>query len=255
MKVIRPNCRAQFTCVDFDFLGSVLPLSDNSAVTQSKLLFQLAKDAESVDAMLDNPRVFRALLDQRGCLTVSMHFYFYVLVRHVLLREEIHEREVADYVAEVLAEFVLLSRLRAPNPDQPEALDYLFDMIVALEKLEEGERFAMQTHIGNYALFLSGIFPNQLQNRVQRRGAPSFQYYEDLGSAHFRLAGSHFLAKKLEMVSIYVTLGEAFHVTRRALNHLSEKLVFLETNRAVKDLFLEIDKPGFGSSEDKSSQG
>lgn len=242
MKVIRPNCRAQFTPADYDFVGSILTLPDREDKTQR--IFRLCKDPESMDIMLDNPRLFRALLDLRSCLTVSMHFYFYVLVRHALLREEIHEREVADYVAEVLAEFAFLSRLRNPNPEESQPLDYLFEMVVALERMEESERFAMQTHIGNYALFLSGLFPNRLQHRVQRRGAPGFRFYEDLGSAHFRMAGNHFLARKLDMVSIYTTLGQAFHVTRLALNHLSEKMVFLETDRAVRDLFLEIDKPG-----------
>ena len=248
MKVIRPNCRAQFTRADYEFLGTVLPLP--SLELKPENVIHICNDAESMDRMLDDPRLFRSLLEQRTCLSVSMHFYFYVLVRHVLLREEIHEREVADYVAEVLAEFALLSRLRNTNPKVPQSLDYLFEMVAASERLEENERFAMQTHIGNYALFLSGVFPNQLQHRVQRRGAPGFGFYEDLGSAHFRMAGNHFLARKFDMVSIYTTLGEAFHVTRLALNHLSEKLVFLETDRAVHDLFLEIDRP---NSTDPSS--
>jgi hypothetical protein len=242
MKLIRPNCRAQFTPADYDFLGSVLPTSPRDE--KSDRILRLRADEDSMDQMLDHPKLFRALLDLRSCLPVSMHFYFYVLVRHVLLKEEIQEREVADYVAEVLAEFALLNRLRSPNTDEPEPLDYLFDMIVALERLGEKDRFAMQTHIGNYALFLSGIFPNQLQYRVQRRGAPGFQFYENLGSSHFKLAGNHALARKLDMVSIYNTLGEAFHVTRLALNHLSERLVFLETDRAVRDLLLELDSPG-----------
>jgi hypothetical protein len=241
MKVIRPNCRAQFTNADYEFLGSVLPMPHREESSQR--LIRLFKDPDSLDGMLDNPRLFRSLLELRSCLPVSMHFYFYVLVRHALLREEIHEREVADYVAEVLAEFALLSRLQARDKEKNRPLDYLFDMVVALERLEENERFAMQTHIGNYALFLSGIFPNRLQHREQRRGAPGFRFYEDLGSAHFRMAGSHFLARKLDMVSILTKLGQAFHVARLALNHLSEKLVFLETDRAVRDLFLEIDKP------------
>ena len=96
----------------------------------------------------------------------------------------------------------------------------------------------------NYALFQSGIYPNQVLQRVQRRGAPGFKYYEEMGSAYFRMAGTHFLAKKLDMVAIYNTLGEAFHVTRLALNHLSEKLVFLETDRAVRDLLREVDGSG-----------
>jgi len=109
----------------------------------------------------------------------------------------------------------------------------------------------MQTHIGNFALFHTGIFPGHLQRRMERRAAPGFRFYEEIGSAHFRMAGNHRLARTMDMASIYLTLGQAFHVTRLALNHLSEKLVFLETNRAVKDLFSELDLP----RETKSGEG
>ncbi|HKP97396.1 MAG TPA: hypothetical protein VJ385_16745 [Fibrobacteria bacterium] len=240
MKVIRPNCRTQFTAADYDFLASVLP----SGAGPSQGIIRLVEDRDSLDVLLDNPRLFRAVLDLRSCLRVSLHFYFYVLVRHALLREEIQDRDVADYVAEVLAEFSLLQRLRNPNPKDDRHLDYMHEMLDALERMEEEERFAMQTHIGNYALFLSGIFPARLQRRVERRAAPGFRFYEELGASHFRMAGHHYIARRLDMVSIFMTLGRAFHVTRLALNHLAEKLVFLETDRAVRDLFLELDKPG-----------
>jgi hypothetical protein len=239
MKVIRPNCRTQFTAADYEFLGSVLPARE----TPSQRLFALFEEPESLDRVLDQPKLFRAVLDMRSHLGVSLHFYFYVLVRHVLLREEIHDRDVADYVAEVLAEFALQQRLRNPDPNADASLEYLHEMLEALERLHEEDRFAMQTHIGNYALFLSGIFPGHLQRRSERRAAPGFRFYEELGSAHYRMAGGHYLARRMDMVSIFMTLGQAFHLTRLALNHLSENLVFLETDRAVRDLFREIERP------------
>lgn len=242
MKVIRPNCRTQFTAADYEFLSSVLPSQEDA----SKGLIRLVRDQDSLDLILDKPLVFRAVLDLRSCLRVSLRFYFYVLVRHVLIREEIHDRDVADYVAEVLSEFSLLQRLRNPNPNDDRHLDYLHEMLEALERMEEEEQFAMQTHIGNYALFMSGIFPGHLQRRVERRAAPGFRFYEELGAAHFRMAGNHYLARRMDMVSIFMTLGQAFHVTRLALNHLSEKLVFLETDRAVRDLFSELERPKEG---------
>jgi hypothetical protein len=242
MKVIRPNCRTQFTAADYEFLASVLP----SHGEPSKGIIRLVDDQDTLDLILDKPRVFRAVLDLRSCLRVSLRFYFYVLVRHVLIREEIHDRDVADYVAEVLAEFSMLQRLRNPNPNDDRHLDYMHEMLEALERMEEEEQFAMQTHIGNYALFMSGIFPGHLQRRVERRAAPGFRFYEELGAAHFRMAGNHYLARRMDMVSIFMTLGQAFHVTRLALNHLSEKLVFLETDRAVRDLFSELERPKEG---------
>jgi hypothetical protein len=116
-------------------------------------------------------------------------------------------------------------------------------MLAALERLEQAERFALQCHIGNFALFQAGLFPGRVQRRVQRRAAPGFGFYEELGSAHSRLAGGHWLARRMDLAPVFATLGEAFHAARLALNHLSEKLLFLETDRAVRDLLREIDKP------------
>lgn len=247
MKVIRPNCRAQFTSSDYEFISSVLPAREEP----SQSLFRLLREPETLDGILDQPRLFRAMLELRNCLGVSLHFYFYVLVRHVLLREEIHDRDVADYVAEVLAEFAMQRRLSNPDPNDDKPLAYMHEMLEAMDRLDEEDRFAMQTHIGNFALFHTGIFPGHLQRRMERRAAPGFRFYEEIGSAHFRMAGNHRLARTMDMASIYLTLGQAFHVTRLALNHLSEKLVFLETNRAVKDLFSELDLP----RETKSGEG
>lgn len=239
MKVIRANCRAQFAPADYAFIASVLPIRREGAAG----LVRLLEDAEDMDRLLDHPRLFRAVLELPSCLTVSLRFYFYVLVRHALLRADIRDRDVADYVAEVLAEFSQLQRLSQPRPGGEGALEYLHEMLDALEGLEREERFALQCHIGNYALFQSGLFPGRVQRRVERRAAPGFRFYEELGSAHFRLAGGHWLARRMDLAPVLATLGEAFHVARLALNHLSEKLLFLETDRAVRDLLREIERP------------
>jgi hypothetical protein len=239
MKVIRPNCRTQFTAADHEFIATVLP----SREAPSSGLIRLVQDPEVLDKVLDHPALFRAVLDLRSCLRVSLRFYFYVLVRNALVREDIQDRDVADYIAEVLAEFSLLQRMRNPNPNDERHLDYLHEMLDALERLEDEERFAMQAHIGNYALVMSGIFPGHLQRRVERRAAPGFRFYEELGASHFRMAGGHYLARRMDMVTILMTLGQAFHVTRLALNHLSQRLVFLESDKAVRDLFRELDPP------------
>jgi hypothetical protein len=246
MKVIRPNCRAQFTPADYSFLATVLPVRKDGAAG----LIRLLEDKEDMDRLLDHPRLFRAVLDLPNCLSVSLHFYFYVLVRHALLRAEIRDRDVADYVAEVLAEFSQLQRLSQPKPDGEGTLDYLHEMLQAMERMEREDRFAMQCHIGNFALYQCGVFPGRVQRRAERRASPGFRFYEELGSAHFRMAGGHWLAQRMDLAPVFSTLGEAFHVTRLALNHISEKLLFLETDKAVRDLLREIEKPAEGGSLD-----
>src|SRR5215467_2359828 len=101
MKMIQPNCRVQFAAEDIDFILSVL----GGRIGDAAGLVQLLADESSRDLILDDEALFHALLERRGCLRVSSRFYFYVLVRHVFRRSGIDDRAVADYVAEVLAEF------------------------------------------------------------------------------------------------------------------------------------------------------
>ena len=240
MKVIRPNCRTQFTPADYAFMGSVLSIRGR----ETRWFARAAEDPDGLDIILDNPRLFRALLELNACLPVSLHLYFYVLVRQMLLQEDVKDREVADYVAELLSEFAAHARWRQPHASEPRPMDYFHEMLAALEKAEGEKRFELLTHIGNHALFLSGIFPGHLARRAERRAAPGFRFYEEMGSAHFRIAGDHYVARQLDMAPVLTTLGKAFHLARRALNHLSERLVCLQTERAVKNLFREIDEAG-----------
>ena len=114
MTVIQANCRVQFTAADVDFILAVLGRKKGDAA----LLTALLADLETRDLILDDETLFRALLEQRGCLNVSPHLYFYVLVRRVLRRSGLDDRNVADYVAEVLTEFSREERASCVLPGQ-----------------------------------------------------------------------------------------------------------------------------------------
>src|ERR1700722_2272412 len=136
MKVIQANCRVQFTVNDVEFIMSVLGKKKGTA----ELLVMLLADPETRDLILDDDMLFRALLEQGGCLRVSPHLYFYVLVRHVLRRSGLQDRRVADYIAELLTEFSREERARCVTPDGSR-LDYFFDMLAALEKADDHTAF------------------------------------------------------------------------------------------------------------------
>src|SRR5438445_1316459 len=142
MNVIQPNCRMQFTADDVEFILGVL--GPESAADS---LVKLLADDEARDLILDDESLFRALLEQRGCLRVSTHFYFYVLVRHVFKCAGIENSVVADYVAEVLAEYSRLENTRCVVRDRPEPLEYFFDMLTALQTTDDPTSFFIRTHI------------------------------------------------------------------------------------------------------------
>ena len=224
MKLIQPNCRLQFTARDVDFVIRIL----GAKVGDKDCLVQLLADEESRDAILDDERLFKALLEYRGCLEVSTHFYFYILVRNVLRKSDLEDRVLADYVAEVLAEFSSSMRTECVLSGQKTPLNYFYEMILALQNASERECFELRLHVGNYSLFLAGLFPDRIRHRTERRGFPDLRYYEAMGMTQFRLAGEHRLAQKHRLDSVLCTLAERFHATRKALNDLAARLVSME---------------------------
>jgi len=232
MKMIQPNCRVQFAAEDIDFILSVLGAKIETAECLTKLL----ADEESRDLILDDEALFHALLERRGCLRVSTRFYFYILIRHVFRRSDIQDRAVADYVAEVLAEFARTERARCVVPGQSNPLDYLFEMLTALKTADDRTSFFIRVHIGNQSLFLSGVFPERIRFRAEMRGFPDLKYYEGLGRTHFRMASDHRLAQKYEVAKIYNTLAERFQATRRALNDVADRLFSIDANYSLEAL-------------------
>ncbi len=219
MKVIQANCRVQFTANDVDFIIAALGKKRGAAESLTLLL----ADPETRDLILDDELLYRALLEQGGCLRVSPHLYFYVLVRNVLKKSGLDDRRVADYVAELLTEFSREERARCVTSDGHH-LNYMFEMLAALEKADDHTSFLIRAHIGNHSLFLSGVFPEHIRHRAERRGAPGLRYYQDLGRANFRVASGHRLATRYDLASVYDTLSEHFEPARRALNDLSERV-------------------------------
>ena len=227
MKVIQPNCRVQFTAADVDFIVATLGRKSGDA----DCVTQLLSDADSRDAILDDERLFHALLEHRGCLTVSSHFYFYILVRRVLRNTGIDDREVADYVAEILAECSNIERTECRVPGQPEPLNYFFEMLLALQRADDRNSFELRAHIGSHALFITGVFPDRIRVRAERRGFPDLRYFEGVGQASFRAASDHRLAQRYDLARVFDTLGERFQTARQALNDLSERLLAWDDDR------------------------
>jgi hypothetical protein len=219
MMMIRPNCRTQFTAEDIEFIVSVL----GQKVGTADCLVKLLSDEESRDLILDDEALLHALLERTACLRVSNRFYFYILVRQVLRRAGILDRAVADYVAEVLAEFSRAERSRCVVPGQAAPLDYFFEMLAALQTADDRTRFFLRVHIGNHSLFLSGVFAARIRFRAEARGFPDVRYYEGLGRTQYRAASDHRLAQRYEVAGILNTLSERFETTRLALNDISER--------------------------------
>ena len=212
MKVLQAAARVNLTRADIDFICTTLHVPAN----EEEALLQLLADEETRDAILDNPLLCKALLNDMGQLMISPAFYFYVLVRHVFLEGEINDREVADYVATLLAYY-----------NRP-ATFYINDVIEKMNRAKYYERFVLSVELANQSLFATGIFPDHLRYRTHYRAAPPLSFYESVGRSHYTMAGRHHLAEEYGLQRTFSVLGKSFKQVRLALNTLKDRLIFLD---------------------------
>jgi hypothetical protein len=221
--MIRANCRARFTAADFDFIVRTLARSSNDHVS----LVDLLSDAETRDAVLDHPKLVQAILSNPAHLRISSQFYFYVLARHVLQQAGIGDRKLCDYVGSLLETFSRASQLQRPDEIENHALEYISDMLIALKRMTREQAFLLRAHIGNYSLFISGIFHENAQRRCQR-GGPDLRFYEEIGRTNYQMVASHETAKRCELNDVFANLAGQFRGVRLALNDLSDRLLNLD---------------------------
>ncbi|MEY2557763.1 MAG: hypothetical protein QOE34_1188 [Verrucomicrobiota bacterium] len=223
LSMIRANCRERFTAADFDFVVRTLARSRTDHVS----LIELLSDGETRDSVLDCPRLIDAILSHAGHLAISSHLYFYVLARHVLRDVGIIDRKLCDYVASLLETFSRVNGLRAPHPGHDRGRQYVSDMLIALTRATPEQAFLLRAHVGNYSLFISGIFHENTQRR-SLRGAPDLAFYEQIGRTNFQLVSSHATARRCDLSGVYEELADRFHEVRLALNRLSDQLLNLD---------------------------
>ncbi|MFQ5536632.1 MAG: hypothetical protein ACE5GJ_04195 [Gemmatimonadota bacterium] len=194
---------------------------------------------EGVDALLDDPRVLNALLTECD-VTVRPEVIFYVLVRQVLLEAGVQDRTTADYVASLVLRFGQGRRAYRVSSDAEEEYRYLVDMVARLSESGGREAFLLNTHMGDYALWLTGLFPDFVESRTRRRGAPPVRYYETVGSTGYRTAAESREAERLGMDRVLKGVARHFSGARAALNTMADRHLWPGGGDPVGRLLREV---------------
>ena len=220
--MIRANTRGRLTAADLQLV--ILLLSRGSMHRRAELERRLG--SEGPDALLDAPDLLERLLTVRSMLLPSQALFFYVVVRHALRASGLEDRDVADYLSAVLLEFGQRDRAWRIDWNDDQRHHYLVDILADLEATVGDRRFKVMVHLGNYALWLSGLFPDYIAARRLRKAGPDVSYYEALGSRGFELASDHVLAEEYGLDAVLRTAAERFPALRTALNGVSDRLLF-----------------------------
>src|SRR5436305_308087 len=181
---------------------------------------------EGIDAILDDPRLPSALLRHPRGAHASFTLFAYVMVRQALRHAGENDRGIADYVSALVIHFGFRDRSRRISPADDEIYDALAQLFVDVNDPDARRSFLVRTHLGNYSLWLSGIFPDYIEQRRWRRGGPDIEYYEEMGRRGFQLAADHQLAEEHGLAALYATAAERFGILRAALNVVSDSLFF-----------------------------
>jgi hypothetical protein len=224
--MILANTRHRFTREDAQL--AIRLVASESEEDREAIQRRLAD--EGLDAILDDQRLPAALLHSRFGAYASLPLFLYVMVRHALLAAGERDRGISDYLTATLLAFSGKGRAERIS----EADDELYDTLAALlDDVNDGDprrAFMVRVHLGNRALWISGLFPDHVEYRRWHRGGPDLSYFEQLGRRGFELAAEHRMAEQYGMTDIYANVAARFGLLRVVLNTISDQLLFPHVN-------------------------
>jgi hypothetical protein len=159
-------------------------------------------------------------------LVPSEPLFYFVVVRQSLRAAGVDDRDLADYLAALLLEFGQRDRAWRVDWHDDQRHRYLVDILVDLDASSGERRFRVMLHLGNYALWLAGLFPDYIAARHLRKGGPTVDYYDAMGRRGFGLASDHALAAQYGLAALLRTASDRFPSVRIALNGVSDRLLF-----------------------------
>lgn len=237
--MVQPNVRASLTRDDAQLALRVIARGRDQDLAEAER--RLAQ--RGLDTLLDDPRLVVGLLRTERGAAASYALLVYVVMRYALTRLGEQDRTLADYLASLFMEFGERDRAHRISRWDDQTYDTLAALLSAVDSSDPKRSFLVRTHLGNYALWLSGLFPDHIEHRRWRRGGPDLDYYETMGRTGYALAADHRLAKEAGVSDMYALAAERFRTMRMALTGVSDALLFPNSHsptsliRQVEDEF------------------
>lgn len=215
--MIQANIRAQVSEADFDWM--IQQVSTRKGIRPDEILARTK--VEGADWLIDEAATHLAL---RADTDISLALIALLAVRRAFLIRGLTNRPLSDYVGSLLLEFHEDNTAPALGPGRKQ--QYLVDILSAATEAEPREAFELQSHLGNFSLWMSGVFPDWIDRRESERGAPGIRYYEQMGAAGFSAAARHPLAAEYGLQAILRDAAIHFRELRLALNSISDELLW-----------------------------
>jgi hypothetical protein len=142
---------------------------------------------------------------------------------------QLNDVPTARYVAGVLVNFCHIDNLYKIRNHRGKALDDVGEMLIASNPLLEGRSFIyereVRKHIGDYTLFLAGIFPEYVARiHYQKRRLDSFVDYLKAGKESYAVVASFDQFEFKDEASLFRRLSDRFELCVFGLNLVKQDL-------------------------------
>lgn len=226
-------------------------------------------DEDIIGKMIDSDRVFGEVMNcKERVLEVSPYFLFSLLLRRALRekREDsgfieettealnsadpvtpwnkkrllsfLEDKKISNYIANMLTKFAKSSRLFKIIEGEEESYHYIVDMISDSLQSDNIRKFYVYCHIGNYALFLTGMVPEYIEYRYEYKKRPVDEhYYVDFGKAYYGLASEHTNARKNRLSGTLSQLSEGFEVVVQVLRFMNNEYLCPDKVKACGKIY------------------
>ncbi|MGA2634771.1 MAG: hypothetical protein ABSF16_11085 [Terracidiphilus sp.] len=128
----------------------------------------------------------------------------------------LHDPDVTDYVARLLCEFSQSENLYKVRDDAGRPIEELTDMMLAADPVHgtapsfDAER-ALRKHIGDYALFVAGMYPEAIgSNRRLRHRQPSLEELIRAGKESYYIVSQFNLFEYEQEAPLFARLSDRF---------------------------------------------
>ena len=167
--------------------------------------------------------------EDRSGLRISSNHPLRRLFADLVSRELPGDREVAAYVGGLLIDFVHVDNLYRIRNCRGKRLEEVGEMLVESNPMLDARSFErereVRKHIGDYTLFLTGMFPEYVAT-LPRRGLrlDSLIDYVKAGKESYRIVGAFDQFEYRHVASLFRRLADQFEYCVHGLNRVKSDL-------------------------------
>lgn len=152
-----------------------------------------------------------------------------LIQKHLLGAAQLNDVAAARYVAGVLVDFCHAGNLYRIRNAKGKALEDVGEMLLASNPLDDGRSFIyereVRKHIGDYTLFLAGLFPEHLARmRREKRRLDSFVDYLKAGKESYRIVAAFDQFEFRNDAPLFRRLSDQFELCVFGLNLVKQDL-------------------------------